>query len=59
MICRTCLNSRSKAARGPSWSFRPTQLNHARLSWRVLPNLILYSGSLPELSSGRQEPTIN
>eukprot|EP00965_Chrysotila_dentata_P167768 5540149-Pleurochrysis_carterae.AAC.2 len=38
MICRTVPTSRSKAARGPSWSLKsPTQLNHARLSWRVLP----------------------
>eukprot|EP00965_Chrysotila_dentata_P255895 6212371-Pleurochrysis_carterae.AAC.1 len=44
-------NSRSKAARGPSWSLRPTQLDHVRLSWRVLPSDSLLPGSLPELPS--------
>eukprot|EP00965_Chrysotila_dentata_P261147 6214154-Pleurochrysis_carterae.AAC.1 len=34
--------SRSKAARVPSRLSGPTQLNHARLSWRVLTILILY-----------------
>eukprot|EP00965_Chrysotila_dentata_P259669 6213634-Pleurochrysis_carterae.AAC.1 len=46
-------NSRSKAAHGPRRSIRPTQLNHARLSRRALQNLILYTGNLPELTSGR------
>eukprot|EP00965_Chrysotila_dentata_P163223 5390799-Pleurochrysis_carterae.AAC.1 len=41
--CRTLPNRRSKAARGPSRSSRPTLWNHARLSWRVLTN----SDSLP------------
>eukprot|EP00965_Chrysotila_dentata_P110758 3659675-Pleurochrysis_carterae.AAC.1 len=42
LIYRYFSSSRSKAARGPSRSFRPTQFNHARLSWRALPILIIY-----------------
>eukprot|EP00965_Chrysotila_dentata_P154997 5121462-Pleurochrysis_carterae.AAC.1 len=60
-LCFTDLlsTSRSKAARGPSWSFKPTELYHARLSWCVLQNLILYGGSYQSVHPGGQEPTIN
>eukprot|EP00965_Chrysotila_dentata_P261590 6214305-Pleurochrysis_carterae.AAC.3 len=45
LIYRIFPNSRSKAARGPSRSSRPTLWNHACLSWRVLTS----SDSLPRI----------
>eukprot|EP00965_Chrysotila_dentata_P193480 6175803-Pleurochrysis_carterae.AAC.1 len=43
MVCRFELQSRrSKVARGPSRSSRPTLLDHARLSQACSYNLILY-----------------
>eukprot|EP00965_Chrysotila_dentata_P257219 6212812-Pleurochrysis_carterae.AAC.1 len=41
-------NSRSKAARSPSWSFGPDQLDHARLSWRIY-QIVRPSGREPAI----------